>query len=251
MTVLIFVLGLIFGSFGNVIILNLNTGESLIFRGSRCFVCGRKLGWFDMVPVASFLFLKGRCRLCLSRISLQYPLFELASAALFLLVYYRLGFRNPVLTIIAILFFWLMLMISAYDIRHKIIPDSLVYIAISVALIFSLFSVYDSSFIIHLLAGIGLFVFFAGLSLASRGRWMGFGDAKLALAIGLALGWPEAAIALLFSFWIGALFGLALAFVKKLKNLKIQIPFAPFLFLGSLTAFLWGNKIIAWYFSLL
>ena len=177
--------------------------------------------------------------------------FEIASAFIFLLVYYRLGFQNPILTGTAILFFWLLLMISVYDIRHKIIPDSLVYIAIFTAFILSLFLIPRYLFIIHLLAGAGLFIFFAGLWLASRGRWMGFGDAKLALAIGLMLSWPEGGLALLFSFWIGAIFGLALVFVKKLKNLKIQIPFAPFLFLGSLSAFLWGNKIISWYFSLL
>ena len=250
MAVFVFILGLIFGSFGNVIVSRINTGESLIFGGSRCFFCGRNLKWFELAPVISFLAFHGKCRTCGGRVSWRYPLVELSSGLLFLLIWSEPGSgqagHNPVLTGLAILFFWLLLIISVYDLRHKIIPNPLVYLAIAIAVIFNILNP-----LYFILSGLGLFSFFALLWLVSKGRWMGFGDAKLALAMGLFLGWPESAVALLFSFWLGAIFGLAFVFAKNLKNLKVQIPFAPFLFTGGLAAFLWGEKIISWYISLI
>ncbi len=244
--IIVFVLGLIFGSFANVMVLRLNTGESLIFGGSRCFFCGRTLRWFELVPILSFLALGGRCRTCGSKISLQYPLVELASGLLFFLLYFG---PNGVWSIV---FFWLLLVISVYDIRHKIIPNSLVYPATAAALLFLIIG--NPDLIKNLAAGFGLFVFFGALWLMSRGRWMGFGDAKLAFALGLFLGWPEAFLALLLSFWFGAFFGVGLAVFNGIKRSNgwrgIQIPFAPFLSAGGLVAYLWGQEIIFWYLSL-
>lgn len=255
---IIFLLGLIFGSFANVIILRLNTGDGLIFKPSRCFLCGSRLRWFELIPIISFLVLRGRCAHCKSRISWQYPAVELSSGLLFLSIYLIQGMPLDFGFVLSALFFWLLLVISVYDLRHKIIPNGLVYLASGVSL---LFVVVDSGYwnlIPHLLSGSGLFVFFALLWLISKGRWMGFGDAKLALAIGIMLGWPLSLTALLFSFWLGALFGLIFIVFKNYRGstsvglaLKTQIPFGPFLFIASLIIFLWGEQLIAWYFSLL
>src|SRR3989344_2136087 len=240
--IFVFLTGLVFGSFANVIILRQNTGESLIFRGSRCFFFGRALKWFELIPVISFFALRGKSRNCGSKISWQYPAVEIASGFLFLLLY-LLG-QCPVL---AILFFWILLVISVYDFRHKIIPDSLAYSAIAVSVFFRLFDFGLS----HIFTALGLFLFFAFLWLVSSGRWMGFGDAKLALAIGLFLGWPAGLVAFLVSFWLGAAVGVVYLFWSKSGSLKAQIPFAPVLSLGGLTAFLWGDFLISWYVSLL
>lgn len=247
--IFVFLTGLVFGSFANVIILRLNTGESLIFRGSRCFFCGRKLKWFLLVPVLSFLVLRGKCAACGAKISWQYPLVELSSAFLFLFIcLFGQNGQHGVLTIIlSVVFFWLLLVISAYDFRHKIIPDSLAYSAIAVSVFFRIFDFGLS----HIFTALGLFLFFAFLWLVSSGRWMGFGDAKLAFAIGLFLGWPAGLVAFLVSFWLGAAVGVVYLFWSKSGSLKAQIPFAPFLSLGGLTAFLWGDFLISWYVSLL
>src|SRR3989344_1785524 len=244
----VFIFGLIFGSFANVIVLRLNTGESLIFGGSRCFFCGHRLKPFELVPVLSFFVLGGRCGECGAKISWQYPLVELSSAFLFLFIYVfgQNGQHSVPAVILPVVFFWLLLVISVYDLRHKIIPDSLAYSAIAVSVLFRFFDFGWS----HFLTGLGLFVFFAFLWLVSSGRWMGFGDAKLALAVGLFLGWPAGLVAFFISFWLGAAAGIAYLLLSKSGSLKAQIPFAPFLFLGGLTAFLWGGFLISWYFSL-
>ena len=259
--VIIFILGLFFGSLANVLILRLNTGESILVSRSRCFACNRTLRWFELVPVISFFAFKKRCRTCGARISWQYPIVELISGIVFLFLFWQVQFLN---FLFSVFFFWLLLVISIYDLRHKIIPNSLVYVSIVFAALTSLFIIPDSLFIIHLLSGLGFFTFLAILWFISGGRWMGFGDAKLALALGLMLGWPEALAAFFFSFWLGAVVGLgwiAIEMVRGLKEAKgvkgakgmksRQMPFGPFLSAGGLAAFLWGEKIISWYLSLL
>ena len=246
--VFLFLTGLVFGSFANVIILRLNTGESLIFKGSRCFFCSQKLQWFELIPIVSFLVLRGRCRSCRSRISWQYPVVELASGFLFLLIYVSTATSTDIWSLgLTTAFFWLLLVISVYDIRHKIIPNSLVYLAVIIAF---LPLIIGQQLAPNLISGIALFSFFAFLWWVSNGRWMGFGDAKLALAIGIFLGWPLSFVGVLLSFWVGALFGLVLIFLRRL-HLKTHVPFGPFLSMGALTAFLWGERITAWYLSLL
>ncbi len=241
-------------------IFRLNTGESVTFSRSKCFSCGRQLKWPELIPVLSFLFLRGRCANCGSKISRQYPALELASGALFLLLWSELSSnqfgQSLALTTVAILFFWLLLIISVYDIRHKIIPSQLVYPAVVAAALFLVLGI--KNFMPHIFSGLGFFAFFAILWAASKGKWMGFGDAKMAFALGLFLGWPETLAAFFFSFWLGAFFGLILAFYNyklKAKSYKLlsgtQIPFAPFLFAGGLFAFLWGGRIISWYLSLI
>lgn len=258
---IVFLLGLVFGSFANVIILRLNTGESLIFKGSRCFHCARSLRPLELIPVISFVILRGRCRSCKSRISWQYPVVELASGFLFLLIYALTTTPIDIWSFgLATAFFWLLLVISVYDIRHKIIPNSLVYLVTVIAflsLIISHWSLIRNweleirHVAPHVISGIALFSFFALLWLVSKGKWMGFGDAKLALAIGIFLGWPLSVVGVLVSFWLGALFGLILIVMRRIPHLKIAVPFGPFLSAGALVAFLWGERIIVWYLSLL
>ncbi len=226
--VILFVFGAIIGSFLNVVALRLNTGLTLRGR-SACATCGETLRWWELVPILSYVFLRGRCVRCHSAVSPQYPLVELGTALIFITVPY---FYIPV--------FCLYIVITVYDLRHKIIPDSLVYASILLGLIVPLFIVHYSLF--DWLAGPILFTAFAGLWLFTKGRAIGFGDAKLALSIGLLLGAAGGYSAIILAFWIGAAFGVSMILFRQLSPLlrnskkitmKTEIPFAPFLILGA------------------
>lgn len=243
--IFVFVFGLIVGSFLNVVILRHNTGRSAMKSASRCFSCGKKLPWHELIPVLSFLMQRGRCRKCGAKISLQYPAIEILTGVMFLLVFFNqspITYYQLLITVYYWVIFSLLIIISAYDLRHQIIPDRFVY-AFDIFAFLSLFQV--SSFnpeysgqISNFLAGLALFSFFWAIWLLSKGAWMGLGDAKLALGIGWLLG-PEGGItAFLLAFWIGAIFGILLVFLKgKRYNLKSSVPFGPFLALGTLFAF--------------
>lgn len=224
---ILFVFGAIVGSFLNVVALRFNTGLNLLGRSS-CSSCGEKLLWWELVPILSFLFLRGRCRSCKVRIPVQYPLVELWTGLIFVTV--------PSFLIPA---FCLYVVITIYDLRHKIVPDALVYTSIFLA--FSLRLFYVSS-ILDWLAGPILFAVFGGLWLFSKGKAMGFGDAKLVLSVGLLLGAAASFSGIILAFWLGAIFGLSLISYSKFIPLltggkkitmKSEIPFAPFIILGA------------------
>lgn len=236
--VMIFLLGLVVGSFLNVVIYRYNTGLSVARGRSRCLACGRELRWFELVPVFSFLIQAGRCRSCRSRISWQYPAVELASGLLFVALFCRFSGLPAgwFLFWLGALIWSLLLVITVYDLRHKIIPDGLVYAFIILSLFFALLPFGQVSlvtFLKHLVSGAVLFSFFFLLWWFSSGRWMGLGDAKLALGAGFLLGWPGALSALIFAFWSGALFGILLIALQKTKiGWKSELPFAPFIVFG-------------------
>lgn len=221
--VILFVLGAVVGSFLNVLALRYNSGLSLGGRSS-CSVCGRKLRWYELIPVASFLFLGGRCSACRSRISRQYPLVEIWTGLIFATVPYVF---LPV--------FCIYVVITVYDLRHKIVPDSLVYAAIALSIAVRWF---EGGTALDWLAGPVLFAFFALVWLSTRGRAMGFGDAKLALSVGFLLGASAGFSAVIIAFWIGAGYGILLIVSPLLRGdkritMKSELPFAPFLVAGA------------------
>lgn len=237
-----FVFGLLVGSFLNVFILRYNTGKGLRGR-SHCFSCGETLSAKELVPLFSFVFLRGRCLHCKSRISLQYPIVEVLSGLIFLGVFLTATSIFELALMLVLSF--LLLGISVYDILHGIIPNRLVYpfIALSFTALFVDFvhMTLQVPSIGEILAGpaVGFPLWF--LWAVSRGRWIGFGDAKLALGVGFLLGMLPGFTVLIFSFWIGALVSLFLMGLERLSrtaklNLKLkrltiktEIPFAPFL----------------------
>lgn len=255
--VFIFLLGSIIGSFLNVVIYRFNTGKSLVTGGSICMTCSHKLRWYELIPIFSFIIQSGRCRKCASNISHQYPVVEFGTGLIFALIAFHfvpiLSISQVSYVILVTLFsfiFSLLMVISVYDIRHKIIPNTLVYVY---ALI-SLFSIFINQ------TGIGpLFVFpslislasgplfalpFALIWLISRGRAMGLGDAKLMLGIGWMLGPMQALSATIMSFWIGSVVSLFIMFFGKSKmTMKTEIPFAPFLIISTLITFLFNLDI--------
>lgn len=246
-----FWLGLIIGSFLNVVILRINTGFSLSGR-SFCFSCGKKLRFTELIPLLSFLIQRGRCRGCQSSISWQYPLVELAAGIAFLSAIWQFQTRyiESVFSLVLYLAsFSILIAIAVYDLKHKIIPDVFAYAFIAFSLVLSVFRVYDAPGVlpvIDLLAGPLLFLFFFSFWYFSDGKWMGFGDAKLALGIGLMLGLPYGVSAIIVGFWTGALWSMAAMLIQKTRgrrgrralSLKSEVPFAPFLIFGTFMAFL-------------
>lgn len=239
----IFAFGLIVGSFLNCIIYRLETEQSFLKGRSFCPQCKHLLSFWDLIPVFSFLFLKGRCCYCRKKISLQYPLVEIFTALIFLQIANCQNFINFIYLIIIACF---LIIIFVYDLKHYIILNKVIYPAIIVALIYNLF--FDQ-FIFLILVGLGAALPFFLIVAASKGKWMGGADIKLAFLMGLLLGWPNILTALFLAFLIGAFFGLILMALKR-KNLKSEIPFAPFLISGTFIALFWGEKLITWYMSL-
>ncbi len=243
-----FGLGLIIGSFLNVVILRYNTQKSFGGR-SMCLSCQSKLCWYELIPLFSFFTLKGRCRSCKTKISIQYPLVELATGIVFasLLLKFQGFFFFDTVSFLALyayyaLMFSLLLVIAIYDLRHKIIPDGLAFIFGMFAL-GGMFFFKSYEFFPHLPSGAdflsGVFVAapFAALWFFSKGAWMGLGDAKLALGLGWLLGLSLTLSGLVIAFWSGAIVGLIMIAFKK-QTMRSEIPFAPFLVFGSFVAFI-------------
>lgn len=236
-----FILGTIIGSFLNVVVLRYNTGLSFVSGRSQCFSCSKKLSWYENIPLFSFIFLGGRCLGCKSKISYQYPLVEFLTGTLFLGVFYEIGFSVllPLYLIIASL----LIVMSVYDLKHKIIPNSFVFLFDGLAFILllsthSFSSLFSGSGFYDFFAGPILFSFFGTLWLVSRGTWMGFGDAKLALGVGWMLGFSGGIFAIISAFWIGAIWSIIILALQKLNlsklrlGMKSEIPFAPFIIIA-------------------
>ena len=227
--ILIFILGLSVGSFLNVIICRLETKETIISNRSYCPQCRAILKWYDLIPVLSFLLQKRRCRYCKKKISWQYPVVEIATACLFLLIFnLQFSIFNLIYYFIIISF---LIIIFTYDLKHYLIPNRIIYPAIIIAGIFNfqfLISNQFSIFKFSILSALGASSFFLALVLVSKGKWMGLGDVKLAFLMGLILGWPNILLALFLSFLSGAVIGIGLIIFGK-KGFKSQIPFGPFL----------------------
>lgn len=241
---MVFAFGLLFGSLANVILLRFNTGESLVWGGSRCFGCARRLGWYELIPIFSFLFLRAQCRTCKSKISWQYPLVELGTGLLFIAIYSALNFQFPnnfsnlnfrylILNteyLMLIVGAWYFLWLSAlYDFRHKVLPDFFNYSALVLAVLATVvWQISLSGFpplitdywllLTKLLVSAALFLFFFSLWFLSKGRWMGLGDAKFVLPFGFLMSPSQALLAVVLAFWIGAVVGILLVIFSKLSK---------------------------------
>jgi len=262
---IIFIFGLIVGSFLNSIIYRLSSGESFLIQRSYCPHCKHILSWKDLIPLFSFLILKGKCRYCRQKISWQYPLVEIATGSLFLLIFnfqlpsvisegeeeiylFAFNFLNLIYYLVIACF---LIIIFVYDLKHYIIPDKIIYPAIGIAFIYRLFEIWKFGHwnlfgIRDLGFGIWPSLFFMAIILISRGRWLGLGDVKLAFFMGLFLGFPNVLFALFLAFSIGAIIGIGLIIAGK-KTLKSEVPFGPFLVAGTFIALFWGRAIIDWY----
>ncbi len=257
-----FIFGAFIGSFLNCVIYRLENKQSFLKGRSFCPECKHKLYFFDLIPIFSFIFLKGKCRYCGKKISIQYPLVEIITGLLFLLILnFQFGDSEflilNVLTSIRFLYLLiassLLIIVFIYDLKHYIIPDKVIYPLIGITFFYQLiynFQAIDFNFWSFLLSAFGAASFFFFIWLFSKGKCMGFGDVNLAFFMGLFLGWPNILVALFSAFLIGAIIGIGLIILGK-KKLKSQVPFGPFLIIGTFIALFWGQNLINWYLNFL
>lgn len=237
-TPLFFVLGLVMGSFGNVVISRIPQEESITGR-SHCPKCGRTLSAWELIPVFSWVLLRGKCRGCGKSISFQYPAVELISAVLFVVAAQMTG--GVLLAGISLsMALWVMLMIAVIDMRMSVIPDALTLV-LAVSAVAYHFTIGSQIVLIPALIGIG---FFGAQWILSKGRWVGSGDIFLSGALGLLIGsWQLMILALMVSYIIGAAIASILLASGRTKK-SANIAFGPFLILGAVITMLWGQKIL-------
>ncbi|HEY6737129.1 MAG TPA: prepilin peptidase [Candidatus Saccharimonadia bacterium] len=246
--------GLIFGSAINALVWRLKVGRSWVHGRSECPDCGHKLAAKDLVPVFSWLWLGGKCRYCKRPIQ-DHPLVEVVTALLFGLSVFVL---LPVTWIQGVLLgIWLVMLVllvalAAFDARWMLLPDKLMAPLAVVAVGYMLTAAGTSGSWRVITGSLGAAVVFGGafllLTVLTRGRGMGGGDIKLAFVMGLMLGLKATALAMLVAFNVAALVGIGLI-VMKHRRRRDQIPFGPFLVLGTVVAFLWGRQVFEWYLS--
>lgn len=239
---LIFVLaiGLALGSFLGALTHRLPRKESNVSGRSRCPRCGTQIKWYDNIPLLSFLLLGGRCRSCGRKISVRYPLIELATA-IGILGIYLLGLKDPIFLIPVLL---LTVSIFVIDLEKKIIPDELIFWGLGLTALALLLG-WDGNFYLHFLGGFSASFFLLFVYLLTRGRGMGLGDVKYALFAGTFLGWPKAIPWLFLSFLTGAAVGVILILLGKAK-LGRHIAFGPFLAFSFVLTYLFGEVLVKW-----
>jgi len=214
---------------------------------SYCPKCQKQIAWYDNVPIFSYIFLLGRCRHCRQRISIQYPLVELVAGCLFLFSFLVHG--DSLLMVARDCFIIsVMIIVFIYDLRWFLILDK---VTLPASLLVFLFNLYlGMSWQNLLISGIIGGSFFLLQFLVSKGKWIGGGDVRLGLLMGLALGWPGILVALLMAYIIGSIVGVFLLLLKK-KKWNSEVPLGIFLSAATVATLFFGDYIINWYLSLL
>ncbi len=236
----IFIIGTAVGSFVNVVALRMNTGLSFIKGDSRCLACNTKIQNSDLVPIFSYINLSGRCAACKSRLPLGYFLVEIFSGLALLLLYLKFSLSSEFFLLTIIYYF--LATIFIYDLRHKIIPDPLVFGFLFLSFLYAYFVIHNSIFYIFFSALLVPLPFFI-IWLFSKGRLLGFGDIKLMAGLGALLGLNSGIMAVFISFWIGAVYVIILWVFKRKFSMKSEVPFAPFLILGTIVQFIFQFKL--------
>ncbi|MBU0619060.1 prepilin peptidase [Patescibacteria group bacterium] len=253
--VFLFILGLCFGSFLNVVIFRTTHNYSPFSGRSFCPHCKKKISWQDNIPLLSFFLLKGRCRYCHQSISQSYFLVELLTGIEFVWIWFLIqsnltllgqfeGFYSLLYAAYLLYIFYVFLGITVADLKYGLIPDFLVFSGIAVS---SLFVLTSYNFLLldfksYFISGLGAGGALAALIILTKGKGMGWGDVKLALLMGLFLGWPKIVIAFYVAFLTGAITAVILILLRK-KRFGQTLPFGPFLIAGTLAAFFWGEPI--------
>ncbi|MDR0822055.1 MAG: prepilin peptidase [Oscillospiraceae bacterium] len=240
-------IGLFIGSFLNVITMRLPKKEGFVKGRSRCVHCGHDLSWKDLIPLFSFISLRGKCRYCGAKLSRRYPAAELVVAGLFLLAF-RFADTLP-RAIFACVLFSVLYVIAVIDIETMTVPDSCnIIVALLGVVVFvstfikpGLFTAVPTEWKQHLIGAAIIAVPFAVLAYFGG---MGGGDVFLMAGAGLMLGWAVVPAA-----FVGIVLGAVGGFIMKIRGSKSEIPFGPFLAAGIVVGFLWGNDIISWYQS--
>lgn len=239
-------IGACIGSFLNVVIHRLPLGQSLVKPPSRCPKCGYRLKWYDNVPVFGWLLLGGRCRECKNRISIQYPIVELITAVLFVVVVW-LTPPGPLL-VTRLLLVCILIALFGIDLEHQILPNSITLPGIAAGVLLSTIAppgVRDALIGI-VLGGGALYAIAWAYYLWRREEGLGMGDVKMLAMIGAFLGWKMVLVTLVLSSFSGALIGVGLIAFQR-GNMKLALPFGTFLAAGAVAAMLVGQPLADWY----
>ena len=250
MALFAFVFGAVVGSFLNVCIYRMPLDQSVVSPGSRCVGCGTAIRWYDNIPVISWLLLRGRCRFCQAPFSFRYPLVELITAVLSLLLFMKYGL-SPSYGVM-FLFCAALIVITFIDFDHQIIPDELSLPGIVLGFLSSFFLPEPGwiSSLLGAVAGWGslALIFYGYLWLTGR-EGMGGGDAKLLAMMGAFLGLQAIPFIIFASSLVGSVAGLSIMAVQR-KDRHLAIPFGPYLALGALLYIFVGPQLIQWYLQL-
>lgn len=258
MSLILFVLGAIFGSFMNVLIYRLPRSISVVSPGSTCTSCGKPIRFYENIPIISYLFLKGRCSICGNRIHFMYPFVEFSTAILFMFVYMKFGYSLVTLSFIVFIFFILTAgftdLFTAFDKEHfecGVIPSVILYSGILSGLFFSFFNGlgFLNSLFGAFLGYISLFLPGFIYKLWRKIDGMGDGDMYLMGMVGAFLGIKSLLPVLFFASFIGAVIGLIIIKIYKDKN--FPIPFGPFITISSIFYIFYGEKLLDNYLNML
>ncbi|WP_028392095.1 prepilin peptidase [Bacillus cihuensis] len=239
------IIGLVLGSFYNVVGLRIPENQSVVRPRSQCPACKRTLTATDLVPVLSYVFLRGKCRNCHSKIPPLYPLIELSTGLLFMLAFYEFGLTGEF--VIALLFISLLVIIFVSDIVYMIIPNKVLLFFVPIVLVARLVVPLDPwwDMFVGAVVGFGLLFFIAVISKGG----MGGGDVKLFFVLGLVLGLRLTILTFALATFLGALYGVAGMIRGKYKK-RQPIPFGPFIAIGALLSYFYGAEILSYYFTM-
>lgn len=236
-TVLAGIAGLVTGSFTNVCIYSIPKGEDFVKRRSHCMNCGAELKWYDLIPVISFLFLKGKCRYCKKKISVQYPLVELLTCVAYLIIFMVKG---PSLSACLYCGFTsALIVLSVIDARTREIP---IAVNLFIALIGIMVTCIDrTNWTSHAMGALAISIPLLFLYLITKGNGIGGGDIKLALAAGIVLGWKLVVT----GFILGCILGTVIhPVIMVLKKADHTLAFGPYMAAGFFVALLYGNQLV-------
>ena len=239
-------LGACIGSFLNVVIYRLPLGQSLVTPPSRCPKCGYRLKFYDNIPVFGWLLLGGRCRACKNRISIQYPIVELITAVLCVIVVWVTP-PGPLL-VSRLLLLFILIALFGIDLEHQILPNSITLPGMVAGLLLSTIAPpgLRDAVIGTVLGGGVLYAIAWGYYLWRREEGLGMGDVKMLAMIGAFLGWKMVLVTLVLSSFSGAIIGVGLIALQR-GNMKLALPFGTFLAAGAVAAMLVGAPLADWY----
>lgn len=240
------VIGASIGSFLNVVIYRLPRGQSLVSPPSRCPQCGNRLKWYDNVPVLGWFLLGGRCRQCRNRISIQYPIVEFITAALFVLVVWLTPPGPLVMT--RLLLVCILIALFGIDLEHQILPNVITLPGIAAGLLLSTIAPpgWRDALIGAVVGGGILYAIAWGYYLWRREEGLGMGDVKMLAMVGAFLGWKLVLVTLVLASFSGAFIGVGMIAARR-GNMKLALPFGTFLAAGTVAAMFVGEPLLAWY----
>ncbi len=248
-SILIFIFGASIGSFLSVVIHRIHKKEKGIILGtSKCPKCKKKLRALDMIPIVSYLILKGKCHFCKKPIASEYLYLEIFSGLTFVATYYH-TLENLLPNLLVYLLYAIFFIgIFFYDLKHSEIPDIFLFPFIIISFTGSIIM---GNSLISMIIGLGVaLLFFGGQIVISKGKWLGEGDLYLGLSMANIFGWQLLLLSIVISYTLGALWSIYLLASKQVTS-KTQIPFAPFLVLGSFITIFFGQEMLGWYLQTL